>query len=334
MRILAVTPGDPNGIGPEITWKVLRGKLYDAKKIALLCVGAREPFDRLGVKVIEANLAGPLEYPQSSKPFVWLLPAPTHAPKNHFLPGFQTGWSIEVATRLVLKRHAEAIVTGPIHKERLQRGGYHYPGHTEFLAKLCKGKAGVPKVTMMLANEQLKITLATTHLALKDVSRKLTREKLTRTITQTVEHLQKWWGISHPKIAIAALNPHAGEHGLFGREEILTITPTIEALKKHFGKTCTLTGPLPADTLFAKHMMAPKTDRFDAVVCMYHDQGLIPVKLVDFPRTVNITLGLPIVRTSVDHGVGFDIAGKNIADPSSLASAIQLATKILNRRKV
>lgn len=189
---------------------------------------------------------------------------------------------------------------------------------------------------MMLANEQLRVSLVTTHCALKDVPRKLTRAKLKRAILQTAHGLRTLWKISCPRIAVAALNPHAGEGGIFGKEEIRILTPEIQALQKFARATGAfeLEGPLPADTLFAKHAQAiarsPKgRGLYDAVVCMYHDQGLIPVKLVDFPHTINLTLGLPIIRTSVDHGVAFDIAGKGVADPSSFQSALALAIRFL-----
>ncbi len=298
----------------------------------MLCVGARDPFKRLGARIELIDLEGlksGMKPPRFAKPTVWLLPAPTTSPKKTLLPGYQSGWSIQTATRLVLREIAHAIVTGPISKERLQAGGYPYPGHTEFLADLC----GKRQVTMMLANDQLRITLATTHLSLKEVPTALTRPALRKTIEDTIEHLRSWWGIPKPKIAVAALNPHAGEAGLFGREEIQVIRPVIEAIAKKEGAKSLLAGPLPADTLFAKHVSTPKRRRFDAVVCMYHDQGLIPVKLLDFPRTVNVTLGLPIIRTSVDHGVGFDIAGKGIADPSSLESAIRLAADLVRKKR-
>jgi 4-hydroxythreonine-4-phosphate dehydrogenase len=344
--MLILTPGDPDGIGPEITWKLLKSEKLSRRQIPrmpILCVGARKPFDEMGAKVIlvkESALRKGAKPPLSSEPFVWLLAAPTRAPKpfggkkNPLLEGYQSGWSIEKATRLVLNGTAKAIVTGPISKERLQKGGYRYPGHTEFLADLCKSKSGkagkkTPEVTMMLANDQLRVSLVTTHLGIKEVSKALTRDKIRRAVTQTVEHLQSWWKIKKPRVAIAALNPHAGESGLFGKEEIKTITPEIEALKKAFGNTAEISGPFPADTLFAKNHLAEDSDKYDAVVCMYHDQGLIPVKLLDFRRTVNVTLGLPIVRTSVDHGVGFDIAKTGKADPSSLQSAVDLALQIV-----
>lgn len=330
--ILAVTPGDPEGIGPEIVWKTLKERKVP-RGARLLCVGAREPFERLGATVIDAD-PGKLAYPSHAQPFVWLLPAPVRMPrkkgKTLFLPGYQSGWSIETATQLALDGQVSALVTGPISKERLQRGGFLYPGHTEFLAELCRGKTTrrAPDVTMMLANDQLRITLATTHVALKDVPKHLTRAALKRAILHTAEHLEKWWGIRKPRIAVAALNPHAGEKGLFGKEEIRVIVPEIESIQRRYKGRFEISGPHPADTLFAKHISSDPNERYDAVVCMYHDQGLIPVKLLDFPRTVNITLGLPIVRTSVDHGVGFDLVGTGKADPSSFQAAIDSAIRI------
>ncbi|MBC7693020.1 MAG: 4-hydroxythreonine-4-phosphate dehydrogenase PdxA [Methylotenera sp.] len=337
--ILAVTPGDPQGIGPEIVWKAIQRHSKFFKNFALLCVGAEKPFKKLGAPIIEVDSSG-FEYPDSKKPFVWLLPAPTKVENNAFLPGYQSGWSLETATRLVQIGIAQALVTGPISKERLQRGGYPYSGHTDFLADLC-GKNDItqelppavsPEVTMMLANDQLRISLVTTHISLKDVPSRLTAQALQRAVLHTADHLRNSLGIKNPRIAVAALNPHAGEEGLFGREEIEVITPELLNLKKQARGKFKIFGPLPADTLFAKHILAPKKERYDAVVCMYHDQGLIPVKLLDFPHTVNVTLGLPIIRTSVDHGTGFDIAGKDMADPSSFISAVQLASEMISKK--
>lgn len=330
-RIVAVTPGDPDGIGPEIVWKTLRSA--GPLGASVLCVGAREPFDRIGARVIEAdplNLRGSRqEFARQKSPAIWLLAAPSNLrdvnrARARHLQGFQSGWSIEQATRLVLRGEASALVTGPISKERLQAGGYHFPGHTEFLAHLC----GKSAVTMMLANDLLRVSLVTTHLALKDASRAITRGRIRQTVLHTVLGLGKYWGIKRPRIAVAALNPHAGEGGLFGNEERMTIAPEIRALQSFLRAKASLLGPLPADTLFARHVLAKRSERFDAVICMYHDQGLIPVKLLDFPNTVNVTLGLPIVRTSVDHGVGFDLVGTGKADPSSFQAALRLASRI------
>lgn len=329
--LIAVTVGDPDGVGPEICLKSA-----SVPGVRPLFIGARKPFDELGANVIEVCeedlLSGSARYPESSEPFVWLLAAPVRVPKKGlFLPGYQSGWAIEQAVRLVRADIAQAIATGPISKERLQRGGFKYPGHTEFLAALCKTKRVTPEVTMMLANDQLRVALATTHVGLKNVSRALTRRSIRRAVTQTLSCLENWWGIPHPRVAVAALNPHAGEKGLFGREEITVIAPEVRALQKTFRGRADIIGPIPADTLFATNQLASARDKFDAVICMYHDQGLIPVKLLDFRNTVNVTLGLPIVRTSVDHGVGFDIVKTGKADPSSLQSAIRLAAELVTK---
>lgn len=340
-RIL-LTPGDPEGIGPEIAWKTLRLRRYsDSPLFQLVCVGAEEGFSRLGIsgsrilRLTDDFFSNP---PQRLPPGkIALLAAPEKMPRrvaissrSRSLPGFQAGWSIEKATRLILGGGAHALVTGPISKERIRRGGYPYSGHTDLLADLC----GVREVTMMLANKKLRIALATVHIALKDVPIALTRKKLRNTIRQTVEHLRSSLGIRRPRIAVAGLNPHAGERGLFGNEELRVIIPEIRSLQRSCASQgYSLLGPLPADTLFAKNSLAAPEDRHDAVVCMYHDQGLIPVKLLDFKNTVNITLGLPIIRTSVDHGVAFDIAGRGVADPSSLQAAIDLAAEMLDNKR-
>ncbi|MCM2278017.1 MAG: 4-hydroxythreonine-4-phosphate dehydrogenase PdxA [Oligoflexia bacterium] len=328
--ILVATPGDPAGIGPEIVWKSILAQVPRKHGAHLLCIGARAPFDELGARVIELSphqleSDSPLRPPVCSAPFVWLLPAPVRS--SGLLAGFQSGWSIERAVELVRRGRAQALVTGPISKERLKDGGYRFPGHTELLARLCHAE----KVTMMLANESLRISLVTTHLPYNEVPRALTRQEIRRAILHTVTHLQAWWGIRKPRVAIAALNPHAGENGLFGDEEIRLLSPVIRALQKSGQGSYELLGPLPADTLFANHLSAAPKSRYDAVVCMYHDQGLIPVKLVDFKNTVNITLGLPIIRTSVDHGVAFDIAGKGVADPSSFQAAVALAARLARK---
>jgi 4-hydroxythreonine-4-phosphate dehydrogenase len=327
--LIVVTPGDPEGIGPEITWKAIRQRFNHPGSIPLLCVGAKAPFQKLKAPIVEADPNEDIfQYPGSKKPFIWLMPTPETAPESRFLSGFQTGWAIEKATQLVLNKKAQALVTGPISKERLQRGGYPYPGHTEFLAHLCK----TPHVTMMLANSTLRVSLVTTHVAIQRISQSLTREKIQRAVLQTVEGLRNFWKIQTPRIAVTALNPHGGEKGLFGKEEIEVIEPEIQSLRSTLKKTCQIEGPFPADTLFAQHFLTPPKKRYDAIVCMYHDQGLIPVKLLDFHKTVNVTLGLPIIRTSVDHGVGFDIVGKGIANSSSLSSAMDLATQLIQKK--
>ncbi|MBC7384682.1 MAG: 4-hydroxythreonine-4-phosphate dehydrogenase PdxA [Cryobacterium sp.] len=327
---LVVTPGDPDGIGPEVVWKAIVNQHTKWKSHSLLCVGARKPFDALGARVISAELDD-LTPPKESKPFVWLLETPTQTDPKLLLEGYQAGWAIETAASLVGSGEFDALVTGPIHKERLNLGGYAFTGHTDFLAAL---SAEPPlAVTMMLANSTLRVSLVTTHVSLAQVSPRITREALFRATEQTLDALLGWWGIKKPRVAICALNPHAGEAGLFGREEIDVIAPAITELRKKWGTRAEIVGPLPADTLFANHVNAKPGDRADAVVALYHDQGLIPVKLIDFPHTVNITLGLPFIRTSVDHGTGFDIAGKNLADPRSFESATELALQLIQKRK-
>lgn len=326
---LVITPGDPDGIGPEVVWKAIRKHHEKWKKIPFLCVGARKPFDELGALVITADIED-LTPPKETKPHVWILETPTQTDPELHLAGYQSGWSIETAAMLVQSGDFDALVTGPIHKDRLNQGGYAFSGHTDFLAALCGEPS--PEVTMMLTNSTLRVSLVTTHISLASVSSKLDSAAVRRACEQTYEALSRWWGIQKPKIAVCALNPHAGESGRFGREEIDVILPTIMALRKEWGNRATLTDPLPADTLFANHIATKPSDRADAVICMYHDQGLIPVKLIDFPHTVNVTLGLPFIRTSVDHGTGFDIAGKNLADPRSFESAVELALLLIQKR--
>lgn len=338
---LIVTPGDPDGIGPEIVSKTLHQTRLPPQ-CEVLCIGASKPFESQGARlhlVSEKELSNLLkqDLPEAVKgDLIWFYSAPTSVKKkNLFLQGFQAGWSIQQAVQLIQKGLADGLVTGPIHKERFQKGGFRFEGHTEFLAKL----SGVRDVTMMLANSYLRISLVTIHLPLKAVSRHLTRKNLRKTILQTAEGLKTLWQFSKPRIAVCALNPHGGENGIFGDEEKKILIPEIQFLKRKHARLFDLEGPFPADTLFTQ-FRPPKTSPpsyvrlpYDAVICLYHDQGLIPVKLLDFPQTVNITLGLPFIRTSVDHGVAFDIVGQNKADPSSFQSALWLAYEFAQKRK-
>ncbi len=329
--VLIITPGDPAGVGPEITVKALQSKALSQtlKKFDILCVGASAPFRKMGIplKLATYDGLGRLELSSSSRG-IHFLEAPEKAPRKTLLAGFQSGWSIVTAVQLIQKGYAQALVTGPISKERLQRGGFAYFGHTDLLADLC----GVDeKFTMMLANDLIKVSLVTSHLSLRDVPSAVTRPRIRRAVNQTIEALDLWWKVKKPRIAVAALNPHAGEGGILGHEEQKVITPEIRFLQKKWRGRAEIVGPLPSDTLFAQHCWGNQRDRFDAVVCMYHDQGLIPAKTLDFPNTVNVTLGLPIIRTSVDHGTAFDIAGKNIADPSSMRAAITLAAQLIRQ---
>lgn len=307
---LLITPGDPDGIGPEVVIKTLDDpKIRELANFVL--IGAFAPFQSWSKK--------------SSFPFI---AAPKPMSKRYHLGGFQSGWAIESAVSLLLSKRADALVTGPISKENLNLGGYHFDGHTEFLASLC----GKKSVTMMLCNSILRVSLVTTHIALGKVSKTITEKKISRAFKHTYEMLSQDCKIKQPEIAFLALNPHAGECGLFGTEESKIIRPTLKNLTNKYRSRARISGPHPADTFFAMYLAAKPKDRADAVIALYHDQGLIPVKMLDFQNTVNVTLGLPIVRTSVDHGVGFDIAGKGLADPSSLKAAIRLAVEMAKQR--
>ena len=220
---------------------------------------------------------------------------------------------IKLATELALSGECDAIVTSAINKEALNKAGYHYDGHTQLLAELC----GVPAVAMMLVSGQLRITHVTTHVSLLRAIELTTPERILTVIKLTDEAVRQM-GIAGPRIAVAGLNPHAGESGLFGDEEIKYITPTIEEARR---QGFNITGPLPPDSVFFRTLQG----QFDAAIAMYHDQGHIAIKMLGITEGVNVTLGLPIIRTSVDHGTVFGKAGKGTADPTSLVQAIELA---------
>ena len=229
--------------------------------------------------------------------------------------------AITSAVQGIQDSHFSGLCTCPISKEALQESGHHYPGHTEMLAALTSSNDQV----MMMAGRSLRITLATIHCAIAQVPTLLSSESLVKLFRTTHKSLQIDFNIAAPRLAVAALNPHAGEGGMFGSEEKEIIIP---AMKKCIHEGIDLQGPFPPDTLFFKASQGT----FDTVICMYHDQGLIPFKLLHFKDGVNVTLGLPIVRTSVDHGTAYDIAGKGLADPASLAAAVTLAQTISTNR--
>jgi 4-phospho-D-threonate 3-dehydrogenase / 4-phospho-D-erythronate 3-dehydrogenase len=224
---------------------------------------------------------------------------------------------IQTAVRFAQAGKVSGIVTAPINKEAIHLAGHHYPGHTELLAELTNTRES----GMMIMGGPLKIVFTTTHLPLRDVAANLTAPRILRAIRLGHFSLKQLFGIARPRIAVAAFNPHAGEHGLFGDEERRLILPAIRRAKVQ-GIDCS--GPHPADTMFAKAL----SGAFDGIVALYHDQGLIPLKTVAFGHCVNITVGLPILRTSVDHGTAYDIAGKGKADPTSLVDAIMTAAKL------
>jgi len=333
-RHLAITMGDPAGIGPEIIVKACVG-LKDritAGDLRLLIIGSGAALDgakaALGADVaIPRVTADDREWPnlcylQADAEGEAIKPGVLSADGGRFAYK-----AIEQGVRLTQAGRTAAIVTAPLNKEALNKAGYHFPGHTEMLAHL----TGVHGSVMLLAHGNMRVSHVSTHVALEDVPKRLTPERLRMVIDLTNDALRQL-GIAKPKIAIAALNPHAGEGGLFGRQDIDVSAPTIA---KAVADGLDVVGPVPGDTIFVKL----RAGQFDAAVAMYHDQGHIPVKLLGFqvdPATgrwqelsgVNITLGLPIIRTSVDHGTAFDIAGKGIANEHSLIEAIDYAERL------
>jgi len=323
---VAVTMGCPAGIGPEIICRLF-GRNETGGVGHSIVVGdihvLRQAADRLGLAATIVPWQPGRSIDRGTIPVVQ-VGEPRSEPVCWGQPDAATGRSmgqaIEEAVRLVSSGQCSAIVTCPISKKSLQAAGYPYPGHTEMLAAL----TGTAKVRMMMAGPQLKVVLVTIHVPLRRVPDLLTRAEIVDCIQMTRTALERDFALAAPRIAVAALNPHGGEGGLFGDEELRIIGPAVAEFPSD-----TVSGPWPPDTVF--HQAA--AGRFDAVIAMYHDQGLIPFKLLHFQDGVNVTLGLPLVRTSVDHGTAYDIAGKNLADPSSLAAALTMAQTIVAHRR-
>ncbi len=316
MAPIALSCGDPAGIGPEIAAKAW-SDLRDACPFFYIGDAAHLPPD-----TPVAHISHPFEVAAacaSALPVLQLdFPAPNVPGQPDPANAPYVIDAIEQGVSLVQSGAASALCTAPIHKKALIDGaGFAYPGHTEFLAALADRK----RVVMMLASDKLRVVPATIHIPLSQVPSALTPNLLRETILITVEGLRRQFGIAHPRIAIAGLNPHAGEGGKMGREELDWIAPLIEGLSTD---TYTVTGPHPADTMFH----AAARTHYDAAIAMYHDQALIPIKTLDFDRGVNVTLGLPFIRTSPDHGTALDIAGKGIATPTSLIEALKLAQRM------
>jgi 4-hydroxythreonine-4-phosphate dehydrogenase len=311
---VVLTCGDPSGIGPEIA-----AKAWAAGERFVWIGDPRHLPAGTPWRAVEAGAAA------SDGP----LPVLTHGFAEPALPGNPNPANaagtiavIERAVRLVQSGEAAAICTAPIHKKALHDGaGFAFPGHTEFLAHL----AGVERVVMMLACPELRVVPATIHIALSRVPEALTEELLEDTIRITHAGLIRDFAIAAPRIAVAGLNPHAGEGGAMGREELDWIAPLVARLA---AAGMAIRGPMSADTMF--HPGARKG--YDAAICMYHDQALIPIKTIDFAGGVNVTLGLPFVRTSPDHGTAYDIAGRGVADPSSLVAALRMARDMVARQ--
>lgn len=327
-QLIGITMGCPVGIGPEIILKLFSSYRFGRDSQAVVLGDADVLRYASGVMNIPTRIV-PWQPGDTIKPGtipVYELSSLSIDTLQWGVPNTQTGKAmaryIEEGVSLVQKKILSALVTCPIAKSALKMAGYEYPGHTEMLAHL----TGASQQVMMMAGKRLKVALVTIHEPISRVSELLTVEKVADVIRLTAHALKTDFGLEEPKIAVAALNPHAGEQGMFGREEDEVIAPVIEACKHDFD----VSGPWPPDTVFHRAI----SGNFDAVVAMYHDQGLIPFKLVHFSDGVNVTLGLPIVRTSVDHGTAYDIAGKGVADCSSLQAAFELAAEIVSNRKL
>ena len=319
---IAITMGDPAGIGPEIIVKACHRLMprIAAGELRITVIGHRSAFAAAGGAGAACEFLAAGEERE-----------PIAAGRISAEAGRFAYLAVERAVELALAGTIDAIVTAPLNKEAMNLAGYHYAGHTDLLAALTKSPGSV----MLLAHGDMRVGHVTTHVALADVPKLLTPQRLRRTIELTHAAVRDL-GIASPRVAVAALNPHAGEGGLFGRQDIEITTPVIAECR---AAGLDVTGPVPGDTVFVKL----RARQFDAVVAMYHDQGHIPVKLLGFdvdPATgewralsgVNITLGLPLVRTSVDHGTAFDIAGKGMASEESLIEAIDYAERLSSGR--
>ena len=322
---LAMTMGDPAGIGPELALAAWRDRTPIAPFMLFAAPGVlAAAAKRAGVKgpIIETDPSGARAAFANGLPVVSLRNPVEDAPgRPSAANAAATLELIERAVEAVRHGEARAVVTNPIAKAMLYQAGFKYPGHTEYLGALAEGWGAAAFPVMMIWSETLKVVPVTIHIPLADAPRALTSELIVRTARIVARDLNARFGVSRPRLAVAGLNPHAGEGGAMGREEITIIRPAIEALK---AEGIDVVGPLPADTMFHPKARA----RYDVALTMYHDQGLIPVKTLAFDEGVNVTLGLPFVRTSPDHGTAFDIAGQGLANPASLIAALKLADRL------
>ena len=325
MPRIGITMGDPAGIGPEV---VLKAVAEDEVRRAcipviigdaqLLAHTARTLDLQSGYDIVRADEP----FPEHSEPVIYHLGNIT----GLIEPGIESGAAgkaaggyIEAAVELCAAGNIDAVATAPINKRALFLGGYSFPGHTEFFAHL----TGAEDYAMAFVAGNLRIVLLSTHVPLSEAIRLVERDRIVRRINLTNRELQRW-GIEKPRVAVAALNPHGAEGGLFGVEEASEIMPAIDACRRD---DINVLGPFSADTVFLR----ASRGEFDGVIACYHDQAMIPVKCLSFGEAVNVTLGLPFIRTSVDHGTAFDIAGKGLAEHSSMVAAIKLAADLSTR---
>ena len=330
-KIIGITMGDAAGIGAEVILKALKNITHrrQLKGANFLIIGDSSVIRRtgkaLGFSIPLKLIDKPAAVDFSSLPVNLLdmkLRGISAIKPGRPVPacGRASIAYIKEAVGLAKKGRIDAVVTAPISKEMVGRTGLPITGHTEYLARLTRTK----DFAMMLIGGGLRVVLVTTHLPLNKVSQSLTRAKIYRTIALANKFLKKYFNIASPRLGVAGFNPHSGEAGLLGREEIDKIEPAVKKARREKMK---VSGPVPGDTLFYQ----AHNGKFDAVIAMYHDQGLIPLKMLAFEQGVNITLGLPFVRTSPDHGTAFDIAGKNLANPASMIEAIKLAVVLAKR---
>jgi len=311
--VIAVTMGDPSGIGPEILLKALASPrlercatylvIGDSLSLSKTAKLIGKKLKNLRINLLDLGNVGKYQFGKSTA-------SSGRAALDY----------IDFAVELVKEGLADGIVTAPINKESITKTGVVFHGHTEYLA----GRFGIKRPAMMFAGDALKVVIVTRHIPLKKVAVSLNAKDIIDTTLKANKFLKKYFRIKNPRLAVAALNPHAGEGGLIGNEERKIIIPAVKKLKKTLPS---LKGPVPADGAF--HSLYNK--KYDCLVCMYHDQGMIPVKMLARGDAVNVTLGLPFVRTSPVHGTAFDIAGRGIADPSSMLSSLNLAARLLGK---
>ena len=321
--VILIPPGDPSGIGPEVALRALMQEpsIFSLCVPVLVCDPAVLCDARLGMSLPEIRVLSAIEDARSDTGNICVLPG-AHIAYEDYAPGrlspaaagAAVAWVREAAS-LVMKDRAAAVVTGPLNKEAMRAAGIRFIGHTELLADA----AGVAGCTTMLATPGLRVTHVTRHIPFKDIADTLSSELIMQTVEITHKGLEQM-GVAKPRLAVAGLNPHNGDNGLLGCEEAEIIAPAVRAAR---AAGIGVAGPVPADSVFFQAINGD----FDAVVCLYHDQGHIAVKTHDFRRSITITLGLPFLRTSVDHGTAFEIAGKSCADAASMTEAILQAAE-------
>ena len=319
---IGLTAGDPNGIGPEVALKAARQPQPANRRLVL--IGHRSVWERAAAQL---GLPLPPEIPTLEPPLprrcTWdpdMTPPPAHRPGHVRADAARAAYGyILAAAAAAQNNRLDAIVTAPISKEAFARAGIREPGHTELLARL----TGTRRYAMMLFGEKIRVVLATRHLPLRKVADALTADAVVEAVELLARALP-WMGFPRARIGVCGLNPHAGDGGALGTEEKTIIAPALARCRR---RGWNVSGPIPADAIFHQHLAG----KFDAVVAMYHDQGLAPMKMISFESGVNLTLGLPIIRTSPDHGTAFDLAGKNKADPASTRAALDWAARLAAR---